>query len=418
MNSSNLARSSQGEGVNGKSETTLSSEDFIRRARDIGQSLIALQADTEERSRYSEQTHEKIKEAGLYRMLVPRRFGGYEVDIGTFMQVVVELSACCASTGWQFALGSAHALSVATFFPEEAQAAIFGDGHFVAASAAKPSITATRVDGGWRLNGSVSYASGLPYSTHYMGFALVPPEFSPTGFMTFIAPRETWTMLEDWGDTLGLRGSGSNSVNFEDVFIPDIYVLYKNVLLESVADGTPGFALHGNPLYSGRGFSAYTFEAAAPNIGMLRAATEIYRELMLTKMTSIPPATFRAENADFQRYYGRILARLDAADRLFRDLCGEYTKACNRNASGEEPFDDRIDSRLAQGVAEICQICWDTMQGIILPTAGPAEFKTGKRLERVFRDMAMARAHVINVMFEGQNARMVAIADLARGAAN
>ena len=75
---------------------------------------------------------------------------------------------------------------------------------------------ATPAEDGWELNGKVAYASGIPYSTHYMGQALMPdadPASPP--FLLFVAPRSEWTMLDDWGHLLGLKGSGSHSIVFD-----------------------------------------------------------------------------------------------------------------------------------------------------------------------------------------------------------
>ena len=107
---------------------------------------------------------------------MPRRYGGYEFDASTFMRMTQELSRGCVSTGWCVSLASAHALQIASWWGEQAQAEIFGDGDFRCAAVAAPIGTATRIEGGWELRGKVAYASGIPYSTHYMGQALIAGE--------------------------------------------------------------------------------------------------------------------------------------------------------------------------------------------------------------------------------------------------
>jgi 3-hydroxy-9,10-secoandrosta-1,3,5(10)-triene-9,17-dione monooxygenase len=390
--------------------------DFVGRAKAIGPTLVDQQQEVEKRSFYSEDTHEMFIEAGFYKMLVPRRYGGHEVDLGTFFRVIVEISAGCASTGWQLALGATHALTVASFFPEDAQRALFGDGHFIAASVARPAMSAQRADGGWMLNGTVGYASGIPYSTHFVGYTMRPAEDgAPAGVMTYVAPRNAWRRLDDWGDTLGLRGSGSHSVCFENGFVPDLFVLQTNMLSDPVAGGTVGSRLHGNPMYAGKVLSSYAFEGAAVKLGMLRGAIEVYRELLESKMTSTPPVTRRAENADFQRFYGLLLWKYAAAEALLRQGCDDYMEACHRNVNEGVAFDDAEDMRLAGITDQIAQIAWQAMEGIILPTAGPAEFRQGKRLERIFRDMAMSRSHLGSLISETVLPRGFASMNLAIG---
>ena len=94
-------------------DTTLTPAQMIARAAEIGPTLVARQAETEERTCYAPDTHEVFREAGFYRLLVPRRYGGYEFDIPTFMRVIMHISRGCPSTGWQLCLAHAHTLLVA-----------------------------------------------------------------------------------------------------------------------------------------------------------------------------------------------------------------------------------------------------------------------------------------------------------------
>src|SRR6202020_2001367 len=117
--------------------------------------------------------------------------------------------------------------------PEQAQSEIFGDGEFRAASVAAPIGTARRVDDEWELNGKVGYCSGIPYSTHYMGQALIANrDGTPSDRMLlFVAPRSEFTMLDDWGDLLGLKGSGSQSITFEKGMVPVPWALEDNLIV-------------------------------------------------------------------------------------------------------------------------------------------------------------------------------------------
>ena len=146
-------------------------------------------------------------------MLVPRRYGGYEFDVPTFVRVIAHLARGCPSTAWQVCLPTAHALLVASWFEERAQDELFADPDFLCPSVAAP-VGAARPtgDGFLELTGTHRYCSGAPYATHYLGQTL-PAGGGPP--MLFVAPRSEWTMLDDWGHTLGLKGSGSNSIVFD-----------------------------------------------------------------------------------------------------------------------------------------------------------------------------------------------------------
>lgn len=147
-------------------EPDLTPKDLVARAVALRPKLVEQQAECEERTYYSEEMHQEFVDAGFYRLYVPRRYGGYEFDVPTFMRVVLELARGCPSTAWCMGLAAGHALQVGSWWEERAQAEIFGDGDFRAAAVAAPISPATRSDHGWELNGQAGYASGIPYSTH------------------------------------------------------------------------------------------------------------------------------------------------------------------------------------------------------------------------------------------------------------
>ncbi|MGH2849979.1 MAG: acyl-CoA dehydrogenase family protein, partial [Solirubrobacteraceae bacterium] len=171
-------------------ETVPTAAEMIERARAMRPRLRERQAETEERTYYSPQTHEEFVEAGFYRMLVPRRFGGHEQDLPTFWRVIIEIARGCPSTAWSLCLASGHALQVASIFEGDVQAELFGDGHFLAAAVAAPAGAAKRTQDGWLLSSTHPYSSGAPYSTHYVGKTFGPPgeDGAPT-MLLFVAPR-------------------------------------------------------------------------------------------------------------------------------------------------------------------------------------------------------------------------------------
>src|SRR4051812_4406977 len=191
-------------------------QELIDRAIALRPLLIERQAEAEELTYPARDVHEEFVAAGFYRMLVPRRYGGLEGDMATYMRVGLELARGCPSSAWGMCLAANHALQIGSWFEERAQDEIFGDGDFRYASVAAPIGPATRVDGGWQLDGQVAYASGAPYSTHYMGQALMPDDGAggPPGMLLFVAPRSGGPMLDAWAATLGRRGPGPTSVRF------------------------------------------------------------------------------------------------------------------------------------------------------------------------------------------------------------
>ena len=183
-------------------EPGLTPQEMIDRAIALRPLLVADQAETEKRTFYSPEMHERFLAAGFYHLYVPRRYGGYEFDVPTYVRVVQEIARGCVSTGWCLGLTMNHALMVGSWWPPEAQDAIFAGGDFRASSVAAPVGPIAREGDEWLIEGQVAYASGTPYSTFYMGQAFLPvvDPAAPPPLALFVAPRSQWQMLDDWGD--------------------------------------------------------------------------------------------------------------------------------------------------------------------------------------------------------------------------
>src|SRR5215471_10075903 len=112
-------------------EPGLTATEIVVRAAALKPRLRAEQDEAERLGHYTEGMHEEFVRAGFYRMLQPRRFGGYEFDLPTFWRAMVQISEGDPGSGWCLTLGSHHAFVVGSFWPERAQREIFGpDGEF------------------------------------------------------------------------------------------------------------------------------------------------------------------------------------------------------------------------------------------------------------------------------------------------
>jgi 3-hydroxy-9,10-secoandrosta-1,3,5(10)-triene-9,17-dione monooxygenase len=377
-------------------EPDLTPEELIARAIALRPKLIAAQAETEERTYHSEELHRDFLDAGFYRLYVPRRFGGYEFDVPTYMRVVLELSRGCVSTGWCVALASAHALQIASWFGPRAQAEIFGDGDFRCASVAAPIGTATAIDGGWELNGKVAYCSGIPYSTHSMGQALIAGDDGRPSerMLLFVAPRGEWTMLDDWGALLGLKGSGSQSIVFEHGRIPAHWAIEDALMVDfDVGGGTAGLRLHGNAMYGGRALACFTMTLGAVMVGAAYQALDEYELLLDSKLTPLPPMGPRRLDADYQRWFGSALAKVGTAEAALFNCADQHMEACRRAAEDGVPYTYGEDMRLGCVAREVMIMAWEIMQGEIFRTAGSSAGARGQRMERIYRDMSIGNSH-------------------------
>src|SRR6185503_20630178 len=156
-------------------EPDLAPKELIARAVALRERIRAEQDASEARGCHSPELQEAFVKAGFYRTLQPKRFGGYELDYPTFYKAMIEISRGDPGVGWCVILGATHGAQVASHWPEQAQMELFGpEGHFIAPHRAQgPAGKCRRVDGGYHVEGVWSYASGVPYSTHFIGNVMV-----------------------------------------------------------------------------------------------------------------------------------------------------------------------------------------------------------------------------------------------------
>lgn len=387
------ARSVPENGYPSPPEPGLTPDEVIARAERIAASLVARQAETEQRGYYALDTHNEFLGAGLYRLLVPRRYGGYEFGLGTYLKVVSALARGCPSTAWMYTFGAAHALMAGALFDERAQDELFAGGDFICPATVAPVGFAERAeDGGWIIDGVHGYSSGSPYATHFIGHTLVAgAEGEPPFPMLFVVPRDQWRRLDDWGAQLGLKGSGSHSVAIEKAHIPEHFALPGTHMGQlSVVDGTVGVRLHDNPMYGGGVLSSLQFQLGALSVGMATGALDAYAELMRSRMTIFPPITSRAEDPDYQFHYGEAAGRIAAAEAALADAVRQWDDTAAR---GVGAFTREVDLRLSTISREVVRLCWSAVADQLFPTAGSSSVRAGSRIERVWRDMSTLHSH-------------------------
>ncbi len=380
-------------------EPELTAAQMIARAEALIPMLREQQDEAEERGYYSEAVHREFARAGFSRILQPRRYGGYEFDLPTFVRTMVKIATGDPGTGWCLTLGSSHAHVVASYFPQEVQAEVFGpDGDFRCPHPVAPLGEAIRAEGGWRVSGRAAYASGIPYATWALCSALIPAGEGggPPGMITLLVPRRDLTMLEDWGSVngrmLGMSSSGSNSFVVDDIFVPDAFSQPFDWFDERPLI-TPGFELHGNPLYLCRPAGPYHASLVLPIVGAARAALEEFQELIREKPTTFPPIVPRYQFHDDQRAYGMATAMTDAAETILYGFADQYMAALARAAEGEPTMGTKQDARWWAMLQQAGGLAAGAVETLAHRSTSSATGR-GTRLGRYFRDVTMYRQHV------------------------
>ncbi len=304
-------------------------EEAVARARSLAPNLRERVAECEQKRRVPEESIREIKEAGLFRVLQPRAFGGYELDFSAFVQVSIELGRGCASTAWVYQNNAMHNLILA-LFPEETQREIWASGDPVrdariASTGWSPKRGSARpVEGGYILDGHWEFASGSFNCD--LDLILAPVERENAGpapemrlFLLDLADGE-YEIVDTW-HAMGLKGTASN-----DIVVREQFVAENRTLLWADANRTPeeGVRLQGHGVHDSTWHRVPVWDwmgwtIAPALLGSAYAALDAMVERLETRTNLLQEKL--ADTQSVQLRISDVAARLDAAETLLlRDV--------------------------------------------------------------------------------------------------
>jgi indole-3-acetate monooxygenase len=228
---------------------------------------------------------------GLYRTLLPRQLNGYSVGLDTFVKVMEILAAADASTAW--CVGQATGCSMAAAYVEAPVAReIWGnDPRGVLAWGFQLEGRAKVVPGGYKVTGQWAFGSGGHHAT-WMGAhchvelpdgSLLKDTDGALIERTMLLRQDQITWSSNW-DVVGLRGTGSDNYTLEDVFVPEVYTLRRDIDAERRID---------EPFFRFSTMNAYACGFAGVSMGIARSMLDELRHLAQTKKPSHTARTLR-----------------------------------------------------------------------------------------------------------------------------
>ena len=219
-------------------------------------------------------------DAGLFKLLLPRAFGGYELKPVEYVRCVEAIAQGDASAAWCMNQGSGCSMAAAYVSPDVAQE-IWGGKRDVVAWGQGPGAKAIRCDGGWHVSGTWSFASGSRHAT-WLG-AMCPsfkadgtPMVRPDGKAwerTFMFRRQQ-AQIDDVWQVMGLRGTGSDNYSVKNLFVDDAHSLTREYEPERQQHGL---------LYTFQAMQLYASGFASVALGVSRAMLDAFIALARTK---------------------------------------------------------------------------------------------------------------------------------------
>ncbi|MBZ4407842.1 acyl-CoA dehydrogenase family protein [Myxococcus faecalis] len=199
---------------------------LLATARELAPRLSERSAEIESARRLPADLVSELNRAGVFRMMIPETYGGLELHPALSFQVIEALARADGATGWNAMIGAATALTAA-WLPEAVGRAIFSRPDVITGGVAAPLGRAERVEGGHRVTGRWTWASGSQHCHWLIGGALVTEGGKPRMVREgvpetrlFFFPAEHVTLHDTWF-AAGLCGTGSGDMEVKDLFVPD-----------------------------------------------------------------------------------------------------------------------------------------------------------------------------------------------------
>ena len=322
----------------------------------------------------------------MLRLLLPESLGGQEIHLLDYAKAMEAIAWADASVGWFINQSNVSSATSAAAMPHEAALKVFGDPKVgLAWGARHGNSKAIRVDGGYRLSGKWSFASGGRHTGGWLGAhsAVQNPDGTPhmrygkPDDRSFVFPRKDAKIIDDWF-VLGLRGTGSDSYAVEDLFVPDERAPARDAPEERREKG---------PLYTMMSTLLYATGFCGVTLGLGRRMFETYVELARGKH-SRASSNAMAVNTAVQREIGTLEARLSAARAFLHEAVGQAYDAAS---AGKLDVDGRLRLRLATtyGMNEATDVSIACYRA-----AGTTAILDSAPFERRFRDAMSASQHL------------------------
>lgn len=359
-------------------------EELLRRAAALVPELRACAAETERARTIPAATHAALAEAGFYRVFLPARFGGYELDPGTLVDLAAEIGRGCGSSCWIFTNLASQAWVNGMKDPR-AQEEIWADDPDTLVCSGFPGRNAEMrlVDGGLIVKGTWHACSGVDFAAWNNLQIFVRAENGPPEHRFAAVPKSAYRVVDDWFAT-GLSGTGSRSIVIEEAFIPNYRMLSS---LDVTGGRSPGSAINPGLLYrlpfwgiGGKIFSS-------PAIGIARGAFELVEDDIAGRT-----AVSGAKLADQQSVHMRLAeagAEIDAAWSLLLHDCAAVARQIE--SGGAPALLERV--RWRRNNAYAVQLCVRAVERIF-PLAGMRGLNPDDPVQRAWRDVHACAAQV------------------------
>jgi 3-hydroxy-9,10-secoandrosta-1,3,5(10)-triene-9,17-dione monooxygenase len=334
------------------------------------------------------ETIAEMQEAGFFKILQPRRYGGYEMHPNVFFDVQKLIAEGCMSTGWMYGVVGCHPYEMALFH-DEAQQEVWGDDPaMLVSSTYQPVGKVEHTAGGFYLSGRWGFSTGsLHCGWVLLGALVFPPDGNgPPGMRTFLLPRSDYMIEETW-DVFGLQGTGSHDIIVDRAFVPD-YRTHKAE--DGFACTNPGQAVNDGPLFSLPWAQVFVRSVSTAAFGGARAAVNAALAIMKDRVSTNTGKASKADpllHAAIAKAHAQILEMEQTLRLTFDDLMAI--------AERQEPIPMEKRTLYAYQSSTVVRRLAELVDGMVQLLGGRAIYMSSPIIQP-WLDLHAARAHVAN----------------------
>ncbi|WP_322056282.1 acyl-CoA dehydrogenase family protein [Paraburkholderia sp. J63] len=369
-------------------ESNALAAELIARAQALAPVLAERGDAAEAAGRIPAETIADMQAAGFFKVLQPRRYGGYELEPQAFFEIQMALARGCMSTAWVYGVIGVHNWQLA-LFDERAQQEVWGkDPATLIASTYMPVGKVTPVEGGFRLSGHWKFSSGSELCEWVFLGALVPPARAgePPEYRTFLLPKSDYAIEQDW-DVLGLRATGSHDIVVNDVFVPE-YRTHKAV--DGMMGTSPGLAVNDAPLFRLPFAQIFVRAVCTACIGALQGAVDDFQGYAKNRVSANSGAK-TSDDTGAQSACANAAVAIDEMQVLLRRNFAELLAAAQ--GGPEVSIERRVHFRYQS--AQVAERCAQAANALLRYAGGNGIYRRNPLVRR-FLDLHAARAHYAN----------------------
>jgi len=346
-----------------------SAETLLQRAADLVPVLKLRARQAEELRHIPEETIRDLRDAGLFDIATPPRFGGSGHEIDLMFRVAMELGRGCGSTGWCYSVMSIHNWMVG-HWPMALQEEYFANGpDTLSSSGFAPVGKLTPVDGGFRLSGHWEFSSGADAGTWALLGAM-----GPKGPSFLMLPRPDYEVLQDTWFVSGMRGTGSKDIVVEDAFVPS----YRLCAVADLGPASGMAAVHQRASYRVPAMGMLSYTLCSPLVGIAQGAVDNFIERYMP--TRGPGRT--AESAAIQNRLAESSVEVDAA----RLIVLHDTQSIVARAEAGEMLGDFDAAVYRRNVSYVSRLCMSAVDRLF-EASGARSLHDSDAMQRFHRDV-------------------------------